>query len=302
MRIIEFSDGIKLNNTIVTIGKFDGIHKGHEKLLNTMIDNANGRRKVILTFEEEPKDVLNHEENKSIVTETEKRLICDAMGVDVYMSMPLTEEFLSMSPEDFVTKVLKEKIGATEIVCGPDFRFGAGAKGDIWFLKENQVKYNYAVTVIEKEQYHDKDISSTDIRAKIAEGKIEEVNEMLDHPYTIMGKVEKGKSLGRTIELPTANIVPDKNKLLPPRGVYKTIVVSKHMSYRAITNIGINPTVEDSDEIRVESHIINFKEDLYGDIIEVRFYEFMRPEKKFQSVDELKEQIKIDITNMLKEK
>ena len=217
------------------------------------------------------------------------------------MSMPLTEEFLSMTPEEFVTKVLKEKIGATEIVCGPDFRFGAGAKGDIWFLKENQVKYNYAVTVIDKEQYHDKDISSTDIREKIVEGKIEEVNEMLDHPYTITGKVEKGKSLGRTIELPTANVIPDSNKLLPPNGVYRTVVVSKHMSYPAITNIGVNPTVEDTKEIRVESHILNFKDDLYGEIIEVRFYEFIRPEKKFQSVDELKEQIMKDMSQLLKQ-
>ena len=301
MRVIEFSDGIKLNNTIVTVGKFDGIHKGHEKLLDTMAENANGRKKVVLTFADSPDAFLNDESKNTIFTETEKRLICDSLGVDVYMSMPLTKEFLSLTPEEFVQKVLKEKIGATEIVCGPDFRFGAGAKGDIWFLKENQVKNNLAVTVIEKEQYHDTDISSTEIREKIVEGKIEEVNEMLDHPYTITGKVGKGKSLGRTIELPTANIIPDSNKLLPPNGVYRTVVVSKHMSYPAITNIGVNPTVEDTEEIRVESHILNFKDDLYGEIIEVRFYEFIRPEKKFQSVDELKEQIMKDMSQLLKQ-
>ncbi len=301
MRVIEFSDGIKLNNTIVTVGKFDGIHKGHEKLLDTMADNANGRKKVVLTFADAPDNYLKHESGKTIFTEGEKRMLCDRLGVDVYMSMPLTEEFLGMSPDEFVTKVLKEKVGATEIVCGPDFRFGKEAKGDIWFLKENQVKYNLGVTVIDKEKYHDNDISSTEIREKILEGKIEEVNEMLDHPYTITGKVERGKSLGRRIELPTANITPEENKLLPPNGVYRTVVVSKHMSYPAITNIGVNPTVEDTDEIRVESHILNFKDDLYGEILDVRFYEFIRPEKKFESVDELKEQIMKDMSQLLKQ-
>lgn len=300
MQIIEFSDGIKLNNTIVTIGKFDGIHKGHEKLLQTMAKNANGRKKVVLTFESTPNGLVNEKDSKTIVTETEKQLICAHNGVDVYMKMPLNKDFLSMEPEEFIQRVLKNKVGATTIVCGPDFRFGKNAKGDVWFLKENQVKYGYKVLVIDKEQYHDKDISSTWIREKIAEGSIDEVNEMLDHPYVITGKVEEGEHIGRTIELPTANIIPDKQKLLPPNGVYKTTVATRNMTYNAITNIGINPTVKDDDEIRVESHILGYRGSLYGEIIEVRFYEFIRPEMKFNSVEELKEQIKKDMANLLK--
>ena len=138
MQCISIDDNVKLNNTIVTIGKFDGIHKGHEKLFEQLRENANGRQKVVLTFETSPKAFLDDNANKTIVTESEKQMLCDIQGIDVYMKMPMKKEFLALTPDEFVSKILKEKIGATTIVCGPDFRFGTKASGDVNFLKENQ--------------------------------------------------------------------------------------------------------------------------------------------------------------------
>ncbi len=302
MKVINFDDSIKLNNTIVTVGKFDGVHKGHDKLFRTMEENAAGRKKVVLAFESEPKDFLNHDEQKTILTESEKQLFCARHGIDVYMRMPLTEEFLAYTPEEFVTKILKNKIGATTIVCGADFRFGKQARGDIYFLKENQVKLDYKIIVVEKEQYNKTDISSTLIRSRIAQGKMEEVNDMLGNPYSIIGKVVGGAQIGRTIGLPTANIIPGKNKLLPPRGVYRSVVVYNNRAYSAITNIGKNPTVSGTGSTRVETHLLDFEGDLYDEIIEIKLYSFMRPEKKFDSLTELKEQIKQDIEEIKAQK
>lgn len=295
MQRISVKDNVKLKNTIVTVGKFDGVHKGHEKLFDTIVDNANGRQKVVLTFETTPKAFLNNEANKTIVTESEKQMLCQQRGIDVYMKMPMEKEFLAMSPEEFLRDILKEKIGATTIVCGPDFKFGSKAKGDVSFLEINQDKYGYKLIVVEKEQYQDVDISSTYIREKIIRGEMAEVNAMLGHPYSIIGCVESGKQLGRTIGFPTANIAPDSNKLLPPKGVYKTVVLTSENHYKAITNIGFNPTVEDENKIKVETHIVDFDEDIYGEIIQILFYEYIREECQFDNIEELRKQIQKDI-------
>lgn len=288
-------EDVSLKNSIVTIGKFDGIHKGHEKIFEIMRQIANGRQKVVLTFESNPKNILDNSLNKTIVTETEKEILCQDQGVDVYIKMPLTKDFLNLTKEEFLEKILIKKLGATSIVCGTDFRFGNKASGDVLFLETMQKKYKYALTVVKKETYDNSDISSSRIREKIAEGRIREVNTLLDHPYRIIGKVVEGKQLGTKMEIPTANIIPDEKKLLPPNGVYRTMVVVNDEKYHAITNIGINPTVDNDNRIKIETHIIDFKKYIYHDVIEVRFYDFIRPEKRFDSVEELQKQIKEDI-------
>ncbi len=295
MQCISIDDNVKLKNTIVTVGKFDGIHKGHEKLFEQLRDSANGRQKVVLTFETSPKAFLDDNANKTIVTESEKQMLCNIQGIDVYMKMPMKKEFLALTPDEFVSKILKEKIGATTIVCGPDFHFGTKASGDVDFLRENQKKYEYSLVVVTKEQYQNKDISSTAIREKITQGKMIEVNDMLDHPYSIIGKVLEGKKLGRTLGLPTANIIPEKTKLLPPNGVYKTVLKVGDKRFNAITNIGINPTVETGTQIKVETHILDYEDYIYNEIVQVEFYDFVRPERTFENVQELKAQIERDI-------
>lgn len=296
------TDKIKLNNTIVTIGKFDGLHKGHEKLLGLLSDEACGRRKVVLTFAAEPKDILSNQKIKTIVTDEEKKFLCEKQGIDVYCKMPLTKEFLSLEPKTFIKKIIKDKLGATAIVCGPDFRFGNKGAGDVNLLRECQGIYGYELFVVEKEKYHNTDISSTEIRNSIMKGNIPEVNEMLDHPYSVIGRVEEGKKIGRTIDFPTANILPQAEKLLPPRGVYATKVRVGEKYYDAITNVGINPTISSDNPMKVETYIINFHEDIYGEVIEVYFFEFMRPERKFENVNYLKNQIANDINSRIKKK
>lgn len=295
MQSISMEDNIKLNNTIVTIGKFDGVHKGHEKLFETIANNANGRQKVVLTFETSPKAFLDNNAGKTIVTDAEKQMLCMLQGVDVYLKMPMKKEFLALTPDTFVKKILKGKIGATTIVCGTDFRFGTKASGNVDFLRENQAKYGYSLIVVEKERYHNADISSTAIREKILTGEMREVNEMLGHPYSVIGKVEQGKQLGRTLGLPTANIIPEISKLLPPKGVYKTVVNVAGKRFHSITNIGVNPTVEDGTQIKVETHILDYEDYIYNEIVQVEFYDFIRPEKTFENVEQLKLQIEKDI-------
>lgn len=297
MKCIENLKDTKLNNTVVTIGKFDGVHKGHGKLFHILEDNAKGREKVVLTFAAKPIDIINRSKPLTIMTEHEKRLLCEQKGMDYYISLPLSQEFLDLSPEAFIKDVLIDVVDMSLIVCGPDFTFGKFGSGDIELLRKMGKYYGYEVIVVEKEKYLNRDIGSTDIRSKITEGDIIAANEMLGHPFCVIGKVEEGKKLGRKLGFSTANIIPDNSKILPPKGVYRTKVKVGKESYNAISNIGINPTVEQGNITKIETHIIDTKEnmDLYNQIIEVQFYEFIRPEKKFENVEELKTQIQSDI-------
>ena len=165
------------------------------------------------------------------MTEEEKQILCEQQGVDVYMKMPMKKEFLALSPDEFVSKILKINRCHNNLYVDRISILEQRLSGNVKFLKDNQKKYGYNLIVVEKEQYHNKDISSTSIRKKITEGKMQDVNEMLGHPYRIIGKVEQGKHLGRTIGLPTANIIPDETKLLPPNGVYRTVVVVEGQTF-----------------------------------------------------------------------
>jgi len=300
MKCIENIDDIKLNTTVVTVGKFDGLHKGHGKLIDMLKEKSEGKDVVVLTFAAKPIDVINNSKSKTIVTEKEKRLLCELKGVDYYISLPLTKEFLDLSPEAFIRDVLIDKLDMNMIVCGPDFTFGKFGAGDTKLLQKMGRYYGYEVIVVEKEKYKDKDIGSTGIRAVIAEGNIEMANEMLGHPYSVIGKVEEGKKLGRNLGFPTANIITEDTKLLPPNGVYRTILCVDGKEYNAITNVGVNPTVETQTQIKVETHVLEEMDTIYKEIIEVKFYEYIRPEKKFDNVEQLKKQVAEDIEQVKK--
>lgn len=299
MKCISEVTEVKLNNAAVTVGKFDGLHKGHGKLIDVLKENAGERASVVLTFAAKPIDIINCSKSLTIVTEQEKKLLCEAKEIDYYVSLPLTQEFLDLSPEAFIKDILVDKLDMSLIVCGPDFKFGRFGAGNIELLKKMSKYYGYKVVVVEKEQYHNRDIGSTEIREKILAGEIAEANEMLGHPFNIIGRVEEGKKLGTKMGLPTANIIPEATKILPPKGVYKTKTIIDGKSFNSISNIGVNPTVEDTETVKVETHIIDYKEEIYGEIIEIQFFEFLRPEMKFENIEALKTQIKKDINKAL---
>lgn len=282
--------------TAVALGKFDGLHKGHRALVELLLKSKEeGLSSVVFTFTRAPRELLEHDRQKYILTASEKRLFMEKNGIDILAECPLSEEILSMEPEKFVEDILCKKLSVKKIICGEDFRFGHNRRGDTELLKELQNRYGYKTTVIEKLKYNKRDISSTYIREAITTGNMELVNELLGYPYTVIGVVVGGKKLGRTIGFPTANIFPDEDKLLPPNGVYCTSAVVDGKQYRAITNIGTRPTVDGDNIITIETNLIDVSMDLYGKTLELHFFEYLRHEKKFGSVDELKEAVFKDI-------
>lgn len=289
---------IKINrDTVVALGKFDGLHRGHRALIGMLAKakKSDNMQAVAFAFTRSPKETLENESRKYILTSTEKRLFMEKSGIDILVECPVEEEILSMEPEDFIRDVLIEKLSVKKIFCGDDFRFGHKRRGDVSMLKELEKSYGYETTVIRKLQYGNREISSTYIREEIAAGNISLANELLGYPYTVLGVVTDGRKLGRTLGFPTANIIPEKDKLLPPNGVYCTDVIADDRRYRAVTNIGTKPTVNGDKNITIETNLLDEEIDLYGKTLELQFFEFVRPEKKFGSIEELKAAVNKDI-------
>lgn len=283
--------------TVVTIGKFDGRHKGHQKLLREMlrIRKKYGYKTAIFTFSTAPVALIQGKAQTVITTNQERRRNMDKMGIDYLVEYPFTTEAAHLSPEEFLRHILVEQMNAKAIVVGTDCRFGYQRAGDAGLLSQLSSKYGYLLKVIVKAREDDRVISSTYVKEELDQGKIEKVNELLGEPYTIYGTVVHGNHIGGSVlGFPTVNILPPAEKHLPPFGVYVSRVLIGGTSYGGITNIGRKPTIEGESPIGVETYIFDFDRDIYGEYIEVQLLNYERPEKKFDSLDALRAQLEKD--------
>ncbi|MEN3323613.1 bifunctional riboflavin kinase/FAD synthetase [Mariniflexile soesokkakense] len=280
--------------TIVTIGTFDGVHVGHQKIVKRLINigKQTNLKSVILTFFPHPRMVLQKDSGiKLINTIKERGAILDALGLDYLLIKKFTKVFSRLSAEDFVKKVLVDKLNAKKIIIGYDHRFGRNRNADINDLKKFGAIYGFEVEEISAQDINDVSVSSTKIRKALEEGDIDKANAFLGYPFMLTGKVVEGKALGRQIDFPTANIeVAEDYKLIPKHGAYVvSSIINKKVVY-GMMNIGFNPTVEGQEET-IEVHFFNFNKNIYNKTIQIDLLHRLRNEQKFESVEALKDQL-----------
>lgn len=297
MQIITQIDTLQiLGKSAVAIGKFDGIHLGHQKLLQEIIaKKKEGMKAVVFTFYPSPSAFFSGKKEKELTTLEEKRQCFEKMGVDILVEFPFNKETASTTREVFVEEILVKKLHAGYIVAGSDLSFARKGEGNSTYLVERSKEFDFSVQIVDKITFEQEIISSTAIRQAVLLGDVKKAAGMLGRKYSISGTVKKGKQIGRTIGFPTLNISLPEDKLSLQNGVYKTKVFVKETWYDAITNVGCRPTVTDNPQIFVESYLYDFDGILYGEKIEVYFVEFMRKEMKFDSLSGLKEQLQKDL-------
>ncbi|MDE7321133.1 MAG: bifunctional riboflavin kinase/FAD synthetase [Lachnospiraceae bacterium] len=306
MKIIENTTEFNIGEeTAVAIGKFDGFHRGHQKLLtNLRQQQEKGLKSVIFTFVPSPAAFFSRKTVRELSTLSEKRRIFEEAGVDYLIEYPFHQEVADMEPETYIKEVLVNRIHARCVVAGDDVSYGKHGAGDYRLLQKMSSEYRYRVLLIDKVLYEGREVSSTYVREEVEKGNMEQVTKLLGAPYHIGGEIIHGKKLGRTIGMPTVNLAPPKEKLLPPKGVYYSYVYlhseKGNMPYDglrlpSITNIGTKPTVDNRSVMGVETYIYNFDSDVYGNGMEVYLIKNKRPEIRFDGIESLKAQMSADI-------
>lgn len=296
MKYITNKDEIQMeSDTAVTLGKFDGIHIGHQLLIREVLDGTKqGLKPVVFTFSSVDKIRTDHIEG-NLLTEEEKKDYLEELGIEVMISYPFDDEMRHMEAQTFVEEILCKKLRAKKVVVGSDCAFGYQRKGDVNLLEKLSTVYGYELTVFDKVALEKQVVSSSTIRQELLDGHMENVNSMLGRHYSIEGTVVHGNQIGRKLlSMPTANIYPPFDKLLPPNGVYVTKTKTKYGEYEGITNIGYKPTIGGETRPGVETYLFDFDNDLYGQEIKVDFYTFERGEYKYDSLEELKKQMFLD--------
>lgn len=296
MQIMEQTTGFQLaGRSAVAIGKFDGVHLGHQALLHKIIEQKRrGLLATVFTFDTSAAAFFGGEE-KELTTRCEKRRIFERMGVDLLIEFPLNAETAATEPEEFVRRYLAKQMKTAYICAGPDLSFGRMGVGNYALLEKCADEYGYEVELIDKVMVDQEVVSSTRVREAVRLGRMEDATRMLGAPYSVTGFVEHGKKLGRTIGMPTANLIPEEDKLLPPNGVYYAKVLTDNAVYGGISNVGCKPTVSDGMAMGVETYLYDFAGDLYGREISVQLLAFRRPEMKFDNVESLRVQVMQDI-------
>lgn len=286
-----------LKSTVVTIGTFDGVHIGHQKIVSRLIeagcrDNLNS---VILTFFPHPRMVLQKDANIKLLNTIEERSeILDKLGLDYLLIKEFSVAFSRLKAEEFVKQILVDKLKAKKVIIGYDHRFGRNRNADIEDLKKYGQQYGFEVEEISAQDINDVAVSSTKIRAALKEGHIDKANSYLGYNFMLSGKVVKGKELGRQINFPTANIqIEEDYKLIPKQGSYVVYSEIENVFVYGMMNIGFNPTVNGKNET-IEVHFFDFDENLYGKSIQVNLLARIRDEQKFESVEALKSQLNKD--------
>lgn len=323
--INEFS---KLQNAVVTIGTFDGVHFGHQKIISRLKEEASKieGETVILTFFPHPRMILHPEDQnlKLITTMNEKAVLLENLGIDHLIITPFTRDFSNMSAEEYIKNILINKIGTKTIVIGYDHRYGKDRLGGLQELQKFAPVYNYKVEEIAEQDVNDISVSSTKIRQSIIEGDMQSAHDFLRHPFTLSGKVIKGDQIGRTLGFPTANLFIEENyKLIPADGIYAVNVIideessknknqeikdpfqperKKHSVrkvYQGMAYIGHRPTINGMSQ-NIEVNIFNFSEDIYHRYIKLDFLYFIRHDIKFNNLEELTKQLAQDKIDVLK--
>lgn len=281
--------------TVLSIGKFDGLHRGHELLMDYVFQKKKeGMKAVIFTFDVPPKKSLEQDAARVLTTNEEKMHLFEQIGIDYLIECPFTEEIMHMPAEEFLKKIV-EQLSIRCIVAGTDCSFGYQRRGDYRMLQKYAPEYHYEAQIVDKMQYEGRDISSTFIREEIAAGNMEKAELLLGYAYFVQGTVVHGNQIGRTIGIPTINLLPPQEKLLPPFGVYAAWVEIDGKRYNGITNIGCKPTIAGDNPVGVETNLFDFQGDLYGKHAKVSLLKWVREEQKFQNISELKVQMEKDI-------
>lgn len=293
----------RLKNSYVALGTFDGVHRGHRVLINSAIEEAkkNGGISVVYTFLNHPLEIIAPERvPKMINTIDEKLRLLEEMGVDYVVLQTFDEKYAETSKEEFIDKILIEYLGAKEIFVGFNYTFAERGSGNVEYLRKVAPEKGIKLNEIKAIEYKGQVLSSTLIRKFILEGKIEEANMFLGRPFFISGEVEHGKKLGRVLGFPTANLKV-VNKVYPPFGIFggTVLIEGEKEKYNAVVNIGKNPTLKPG-ELSVEVHILDFNRDIYGKKIDVSIEKHLRDEKKFGSMEELRQGIRNDVENWRK--
>lgn len=295
----DFEHINEIPNPVLTIGTFDGVHLGHQKIisyLNREAQKINGES-VLFTFFPHPKMVLYPDNHgiKLIQTQEEKLEKLEKTGLQNIIIHPFTPEFSQLTAMEFVRDFLVKKLRVKHLVIGYDHQFGKNREGGIEFLKSVAPGFGFEITEISAEEIDEVNISSTKIRNAILSGDIETANLFLGEPFSLRGEVVHGKEYGRTFGFPTANIDLKSNlKLLPPDGIYVVDVTVDSKKHKGILSIGTNPTISEDNDRTVEVYILDFSENIYGTVLEVELLHFIRPSLKFDSIEDLIQQMKED--------
>ena len=285
-------------NAVLTIGTFDGVHKGHRAILKEVVTharNVNGES-VLITFEPHPRKLLFPDQPLGIITPlAEKLQLITDTGIRHVVVAPFTLDFARLSAGEYIRDFLVNLFHPHTIIIGYDHRFGNDRKGDIKLLEGFSKDYQYELIEIPAQLIDEAAVSSTKIRNAITGGRLEDATQMLGRTYSIKGTVMHGKKLGRIIGYPTANLQPaDPDQIIPAIGVYAIKAIHDGITYGGMLSIGYNPTVTDNHDIKIEANLFNFDQDIYGQTLEIQFIKKIREEQKFDSIEALKDQLNRD--------
>lgn len=305
MQVFEsIKDLTKNKNTVITLGTFDGIHPGHQKIIARLIDRSKekGCRNLVITFHPHPRTIVTNNFNiKLLTTRDEKKDILEELGVENLLTIKFTKEFASLSPEEFIYEYLINSIGVSEIVLGHDHHFGKGRGGNVDLLQKIGSKEGFSVSVAEAFYVNGEVVSSTKIRNALNDGNIVRANSLLGRNYSFTGTVVNGDKRGRELGYPTANIkLLSPDKLLPAIGVYAVRVLLGEEKHNGLLSIGKRPTFYDEGDLVTEAYIYDFNREIYGEKVTVEMVGRLRGEEKFDSSEELIKQMDIDKKEGLK--
>ena len=298
MRLFHGTDNAEIQRpTVLTLGVFDGLHLGHQLILRTVVERAQATNAVptVITFDPHPRAVLHPESSPPLLQTLDQKVEAfGVLGIEQTIVIRFTEEFSKIRAADFLQDIVKDRLHAKEVYLGRGFAFGHNREGNIDLLRRVSRDLGFAADEVPEVRLRGQRVSSSRIRQLLVEGKVNLARRMLGRPYGVEGRVQHGVERGHQLGFPTANLHP-QNRVIPKNGVYVTGILVDGAWRRSVTNVGVRPTFGTETEPSVETFVLNWSGDLYGDVVRVRFLYRLRDEKRFASVDLLKSQIQHDV-------